>query len=62
LLTKDLGGVQKLGDVVIKGSAGLDEGLQIISVGIGTAWEVLNRERIAVVYSVLERRPTDGID
>jgi hypothetical protein len=62
LLAEDLGSIQELGDVFIKGSTGLEEGLEVISMAIRAAWEVLNREWIARVYVVLQSRATDRID
>lgn len=56
MLAKDLGSIQKLGYVRIKGSTGPEEGLHIISMTIGAVWVVLSRERIAGVYTVLERK------
>lgn len=46
----------------VKGGTGLEEGLQVSPMCVGAAWEVLNRERIAGVYAVSERRSTNGID
>lgn len=43
----------------VKGSAGLEEGLQIGPMCIGAAWEVLNRERIAGVYAVLAKKTNE---
>ena len=62
LLAEDLGGVQKLRDVFFKGSASLEEGLEVIPMAISTVWEALGWERITGVYAGLEGRATNGID